>query len=144
MPLVIESIKRKGFKSYGGFLGYNGYSSYVECGLIKKGVTGACVVKLQNILIQKGYSLPKYGADGTFGTETETAVKAFQRDNGLSVDGQVGVNTWNALMAVTPVPVPTPTPTPMPKPAIDLKKYLPYVLIGGGFLIIVIYLLKRK
>lgn len=34
---------------------------------------------LQQRLIAKGYHLPKYGADGDFGTETKAAVLAFQR-----------------------------------------------------------------
>ncbi len=33
----------------------------------------------------------------TFGPKTKDAVKAFQKDNGLSVDGIVGPNTWKSL-----------------------------------------------
>lgn len=151
MALVIDNIPRKR-KSYKTYQGFSGYGSYAECGLIKKGARGTCVTKLQSLLMQKGYSLPLYGADGNFGFETETAVRAFQRDKGLSADGQVGLNTWAALIGeAVPTPIPTPwpgtTPAPIPSPVstpIDLKKYLPYILIGGGLLIITIYLLKRK
>ena len=47
--------------------------------------------------MKKGYALPKYGADGSFGTETLNAVKNFQKDHGLTVDGVVGKTTWKAL-----------------------------------------------
>lgn len=36
-------------------------------------------------------------ADGTFGPETETAVKHLQARHGLTVDGVVGPETWDAL-----------------------------------------------
>ena len=64
---------------------------------LRKGNTGAYVTLLQTELINRGYSLPKYGADGSFGAETETAVKAFQKDNGLTADGVCGEKTWEAL-----------------------------------------------
>ncbi|MBQ6756771.1 MAG: phosphodiester glycosidase family protein [Oscillospiraceae bacterium] len=52
---------------------------------------------LQWELNSKGYDC---GAiDGVFGTNTENAVKAFQRDNGLEVDGIAGLKTIAALTA---------------------------------------------
>ena len=61
--------------------------------ILEPGENGAKVKKLQESLIQAGYELPKYGADGDYGEETEEAVKAFQKENGLSVDGIVGPKT---------------------------------------------------
>lgn len=52
---------------------------------------------LQEKLIDLGYDLGVYGADGHFGTKTYIAVCKFQRDRGLTVDGIVGQKTWNAL-----------------------------------------------
>jgi peptidoglycan hydrolase-like protein with peptidoglycan-binding domain len=37
--------------------------------------------------------------DGVFGPVTESAVRAFQADAGLVVDGVVGRETWQALLA---------------------------------------------
>lgn len=65
---------------------------------LKKGSKGAYVTELQKILMNKGYKLPKYGADGDFGSETQTAVKKFQKDNGLTADGIVGKLTWAKLL----------------------------------------------
>lgn len=66
--------------------------------LVKKGSTGAAVEQLQEMLIAKGYSCGKWGADGEFGNDTLQAVKTFQRDHGLEVDGEVGPITWAALL----------------------------------------------
>lgn len=65
---------------------------------LRKGNTGEAVKTLQTLLINKGYSMPKYGADGDLGAETETALKAFQKANSLVIDGVCGVNTWQRLI----------------------------------------------
>lgn len=64
---------------------------------LRKGSKGSYVTLLQTLLLNKGYKLPKYGADGDFGNETLEVVKQFQKDNGLAVDGVVGKNTWAKL-----------------------------------------------
>ena len=64
---------------------------------LRRGLTGADVRALQADLITLGYSCGKYGADGEFGRATESALKAFQRDNGLTVDGIAGKNTYAML-----------------------------------------------
>lgn len=65
--------------------------------LIKKGQQGENVRKVQAKLIEKGYSCGNCGADGIFGNGTYNAVIAFQRANGLGVDGIVGPKTWEKL-----------------------------------------------
>ena len=45
-----------------------------------------------------GYDVGNCGIDGDFGSGTETAVEAYQIKHGLTVDGIVGVNTWNSLI----------------------------------------------
>lgn len=52
---------------------------------------------LQQALMALGYSLPKYGVDGKWGSETLRALKKFQKDNGLKADGIVGKNTKRAF-----------------------------------------------
>jgi N-acetylmuramoyl-L-alanine amidase len=64
--------------------------SSVLTSILKKGHKGPEVKQLQENLIKLGFSLPKYGADGDFGGETEVAVKKFQQKYGLKDDGIVG------------------------------------------------------
>lgn len=65
---------------------------------LEKGAEGKQVKTLQRLLIALGHSCGASGADGDFGSATLAAVKDFQAKNGLSIDGIVGVNTWNALL----------------------------------------------
>ena len=64
-------------------------------GLSKIGSRSDEVTAIQQALKERGYY--NYTVDGIFGTRTQTAVKNFQRDNGLAVDGIAGVNTLKAL-----------------------------------------------
>ena len=64
---------------------------------LRKGDKGSYVTVAQTALINRGYDLGKYGADGDFGSATEKAVKEFQHDNGLTADGVIGLKTWAAL-----------------------------------------------
>lgn len=67
--------------------------------LLKKGMSGEYVKELQTDLIALGYDLGTYGADGDFGSATETAVKLFQAEHDLTVDGIVGDSTWKTILA---------------------------------------------
>lgn len=64
---------------------------------LKIGSKGAYVKILQILLMEKGQSLPKWGDDGDFGSETQNAVERFQKANGLVVDSLVGEATWSKL-----------------------------------------------
>lgn len=66
------------------------------------GAEGTDVEQLQNRLYELGY-LAK--ATGYFGTETETAVKEFQKRNGLYDDGNVGSQTREVLYSEEAVPL---------------------------------------
>ena len=63
--------------------------------VLKRGSESSAVMFLQRLLLS--YLYPITNLDGDFGPETERAVRAFQSENGLSVDGIVGQNTWRAL-----------------------------------------------
>ena len=71
---------------------------------LRKGDAGPYVTLAQTELIQRGYDLGSWGADGKFGNATEKAVKQFQTDWGLTVDGVIGPKTW-AMLDSTPVKV---------------------------------------
>ena len=70
--------------------------------LLRNGSQGNFVYLLQFILNQYGYNL---SVDGIFGTRTLNAVRDFQRNNSLSVDGLVGNNTWKTLLTLPPYPL---------------------------------------
>ena len=70
----------------------------IEMTVLKKGAKGEQVKTLQRLLLALGYDLGGYGADGSFGGATDRAVRAFQKDNGLAVDGSVGKATWTKLL----------------------------------------------
>lgn len=65
------------------------------CRNIRKGAQGNITKLIQSALYCRGYN--PNGIDGIFGSGTERAVKSFQSDNGLSVDGIVGKNTFEKL-----------------------------------------------
>ena len=50
-----------------------------------------------------------FDESGVFGPKTNDAIREFQRNNGLQVDGIVGKNTWKALLeqwvALRPLPL---------------------------------------
>lgn len=61
----------------------------------ERGSSGELVSEMQSRLKEWGYYSGE--VDGIFGSETEEAVKAFQRKNGLEADGRVGPATLTAL-----------------------------------------------
>ena len=69
---------------------------------LRRGSKGEYVTLAQTELINKGYSCGSFGADGEFGAATEKAVRAFQKDYGLVIDGIIGEKTWAALDQTEP------------------------------------------
>lgn len=62
----------------------------------QRGDDGQEVLAIQKRLVELSYNISNL--DGDFGPETETAIKRFQADKGLEVDGIVGDETYRALM----------------------------------------------
>ena len=57
----------------------------------------ALVLAVQTALLCHGYSVGSAGIDGYCGNDTDAAIKAFQRDHNLEVDGYVGPATFLEL-----------------------------------------------
>ena len=64
--------------------------------MVSYGSRGDAVRKLQELLNALGYDCGS--VDGIFGSKTKAAVLAFQKANGLGVDGIVGPLTWGKLV----------------------------------------------
>lgn len=78
---------------------------------LRYGDSGDDVAYMQRRLIELGYLTGK--ADGQFGSGTLAAVKAFQRANGLTVDGAAGTKTYGVLLSDAAIRAEDP-PAPIP------------------------------
>lgn len=86
---------------------------------LKEGSSGQEVRNLQSKLKSLGYY--KGNVDGDFGSGTTTAVKAFQKANGLTADGKAGTETLAKLYSGKAKPAnatATPKRTPTKKPTV--------------------------
>jgi peptidoglycan hydrolase-like protein with peptidoglycan-binding domain len=64
--------------------------------LLRRGSRGELVRRVQQVL--KDSNFYKGVVDGDFGSRTEDAVKALQKDGSLVVDGVITNETWKALV----------------------------------------------
>ena len=94
---------------------------------LSNGSSGSDVKKLQQALLDAGYDLGSYGADGVYGNATAAAVKKYQQDNGLKVDGIAGNQTLGSLYTVkapeAAPQVPTTTTTPAITAPLDMSQF---------------------
>jgi murein L,D-transpeptidase YcbB/YkuD len=63
--------------------------------LVRRGDKAHPVPSLQYLLRARGHIVT---VDGDFGPKTEAAVRAYQKEKNLAVDGVVGPQTWRALV----------------------------------------------
>lgn len=99
-PADQSSAARSQRASYGEAI-YNEYGlpkKYVKVDVLvlRKGCSGDEVKALQILLNGLGFDCGK--PDGEFGGNTEKAVTAFQKKNGLGADGIAGKDTWNKIL----------------------------------------------
>lgn len=98
---AVRNFQQTNSLSVDGIVGQNTWKTLLTLTpepLLKRGSRGAYTRYLQQLLESK--MIPVSGIDGIFGAKTENAVRRFQQNNGLSVDGVVGTNTWNALTTI--------------------------------------------
>ena len=75
-----------------------GCPSTVTWPVVAEGATGPDVTAVQWLLVKTGADIE---ADGIFGPLTESAVRTFQRDNGIDQTGEVAARTWASLVVQT-------------------------------------------
>lgn len=111
--LAVEVFQYRVFLNQDGIVGRKTWQALYagqrnDLPVLSFGSKGDDVVKVQKVLQfsqeakdyfnSNGYY---FGAiDGDFGSKTSQAVKAFQQDKKLSVDGIIGEETWQALMSL--------------------------------------------
>ncbi|HEX4017053.1 MAG TPA: NlpC/P60 family protein [Frankiaceae bacterium] len=86
--------------------------------VLQYGMTSNAVLQLQQ-------KLAVSPATGYFGTLTLAAVQAFQTAHGLTVDGQVGPQTWAAIFG-------SPTPTSAPTSSVPKAPAYPAIIRPAG------------
>ncbi|WP_435154702.1 glucosaminidase domain-containing protein [Haladaptatus sp. DFWS20] len=83
----------------------NSFADHIDSGgggyswpIYSNGDQGEAVYTIQYLLEQHGYNLQYH--DGIYGSEVTNTVQSFQSSQGMSVDGVVGPNTWQALVDI--------------------------------------------
>ncbi len=79
-----------------------GYNTAWTPPTLARGMKGDLVVWAQEHLVSAGYAV---GVDGADGAQVTAAVKSFQQAKGLTVDGKIGPQTWQALLHYAPARV---------------------------------------
>ena len=69
----------------------------IKINVLQIGSKGELVKTMQKMLIACGYSCGSAGADGDFGNQTAKALRQFQKDQGLVIDGVYGPKSKAAL-----------------------------------------------
>ena len=101
--VAVQQFQRENGLTVDGIVGKNTWNKLLNFNpsedVLRRGSKKSSVLFLQRLLLS--YLYPISNLDGDFGPETERAVRAFQSENGLAVDGIVGRNTWRTLFNST-------------------------------------------
>jgi len=95
---AVKYFQRKNGLTVDGIVGNNTWKYLLTLPpypTMRQGAKGSYVTLLQRLF--ESNLIPVGTIDGDFGTRTTNAVKTFQQNNNLTVDGIVGNNTWAKL-----------------------------------------------
>lgn len=70
------------------------------CPILRKEKDNPIVAVMQEGLLQLGYQLEGSGANGFYGDETIRAVREFERDHNLRIDGIFGIDNWKVWLGL--------------------------------------------
>ena len=100
--VVRTNLSDGGWKYY-GYCHLISYDSAptpkINTDIMTIGAKGEKVLTWQKGLLYLGYTLPKYGADGAFGTETANATVEFQKRHNFEPTGIVNDDCWHRIVA---------------------------------------------
>ncbi|MCS4471078.1 N-acetylmuramoyl-L-alanine amidase [Clostridium botulinum] len=91
-----QEINKQGFGNV-AVDGMAGDATLNASPVCRQGARGNITKIIQQMLINIGYPVGSYGADGVFGNGTVTAIKALQKDCNVNPDRIVAKETWKAL-----------------------------------------------
>jgi len=101
-PLFQIEVGEESCQGVCQYLGVDFIPRDIRYPVLRNGSRSNYVFLLQFILNQNGANLT---VDGVFGNRTAEAVRNFQENNSLAVDGIVGTNTWRTLLTMAPYPI---------------------------------------
>lgn len=91
----IWRIPNEGERGEAWNLIYSGFELPTLKRNLRQGRTGEDVKAVQKLMNARGYNAGK--VDGNFGSQTEAAVRVFQKEAGLTIDGEIGKLSWTTL-----------------------------------------------
>lgn len=122
--VVLSMVTEKKWTHWGELKGVNYYGEQPEpqpekLPTLRKGDRGEYVTLAQTKLVARGYDVGSASIDGIFGSATEKAVKQFQTDWNLKIDGIIGSQTWEYLNSTPSVVTYTITIRELTKSQVD-------------------------